>query len=187
MYHFRVLILRHVIQLGTLNSTRGKITLLNRLDLSLLNTTTSPSIGIPFPPSEWADNNANFTVTTNSSTGTVAYIEDYYEVGQGGFKNLTGKVAAKLNATETHLLLATNTKKSSVSANSLFITYASAERDIEGLTPQLIAIGNKTVPGVNQGLLPFLTKHAEDRTGILFLDWYANVTGLVDVIVGGQV
>lgn len=173
--------------LGTLNTTRGKITLLNRLDLSLLDPKNSSSIGIPFPPSVWADNNANFTIKTNASTGTVAYIEDYYEVGKGGYRNLTGKVAAKLNATVSHLMLSTNTTKSSASAQSLFITFASAQRDVEGLTPQLLALGNKTVNGVNQDLLPFLKKNAEKRMGLLFLDWYANVTDLVPTIVEAQV
>lgn len=123
-------------QLTTLGAARGQITFLRRLDWSSLQPASAfPPIGVPIPPPVWPDNQPDWSVVYNPSTAATAYVEDYYEIG--GPLGVDSKVSQKYNATTTHLDKARTATGDS--ANQLFITFASAEKDddIPPVTPQV--------------------------------------------------
>jgi 1-phosphatidylinositol phosphodiesterase len=125
------------------------------------------------------------------------YIEDYYEIG--GPSGTASKVQWKYNATTAHLA-----KAGRELADSLFITFSSAEQDYDvppeyprvrsrlsrpygsctNRRVQIIALGNNSDVGVNQKLLPYLRKTMGSRRGIVLMDWYAQVPGLVEGVIG---
>ncbi|KIK57359.1 hypothetical protein GYMLUDRAFT_755825 [Collybiopsis luxurians FD-317 M1] len=172
--------------LGTLGEARGKLTLLQRYDWNLLPTgpAYSKRFGIHLDPEDWTDNDPNITLVYNTVNGVeqIAYIEDYYETdgvptGAGPAENIQWKY----NATIAHLQEAINPN---IHPDQLYITFASSEHDTDGETPRIMALGNGTdIPGVNQKILPFLQKNKGKRFGIVMLDFFDTVPGLVEAII----
>ncbi|KAJ7597580.1 PLC-like phosphodiesterase [Mycena floridula] len=169
--------------LGTLGEARGKLTLLQRFDYDLLDPVTVKPIGIRLDAGHWTDNGPAIELTYNVAKKSVAYIEDYYETdglpqGAGAAINIQWKY----NATVAHLLNATI-----YHPDSLYISFASSEHtaDVPPETPRIMALGNGTaVPGVNQKLLPWFKQHKGGRFGIVMLDFFDSVPGLVEAILG---
>ncbi|KAJ7043118.1 PLC-like phosphodiesterase [Mycena alexandri] len=169
--------------LGTLGEARGKLTLLRRYDYEFLPASESKRFGIPFSPSAWTDNSPSITIVYNTSAQQKAFIEDYYEtnglpIGAGAAENIQWKY----NATMAHLLNATTQNP-----DQLYITFASSEHDedVPPETPRIQALGNGTdTPGVNQKLLPWLQEHKGKRFGIIMLDFFDSVPGLVEAVIG---
>jgi len=62
-------------QLGTLGEARGKLTLLQRFDFSLLAAHLRERIGIHLDPSHWTVNGKSTELTYNAAEGHVAYIQ----------------------------------------------------------------------------------------------------------------
>ncbi|CAD6575914.1 MAG: hypothetical protein TREMPRED_001537 [Tremellales sp. Tagirdzhanova-0007] len=161
--------------LPTLGETRGKLVLLRRFDLSLL--PSAPALGLNVSAG-WLDNVANFSIPLGS--GKNAYIEDYYELD--GVNGTNEVITYKYNATVKHLEAAKNTD-----LNQLWISFSSAELDtaIPPDTPRILALGNGTgTPGVNQRLLPYYQATKSNRRGIVLMDWFAQVPGLVESVIG---
>ncbi|KAF9061121.1 PLC-like phosphodiesterase [Rhodocollybia butyracea] len=173
--------------LGTLGEARGKLTLLQRYDYSLLPDTPeySKRIGIHLDPEDWTDNTPNITLVYNTVNGVqeIAYIEDYYETdGLPATASVAENIQWKYNATLAHLQEAIDPN---FHPDQLYITFASAEHDTVGVTPRNMALGNGTnVPGVNQKILPFLQQNAGKRFGIIMLDFFGSVPGVVEAIIG---
>ncbi|KAJ1551872.1 hypothetical protein HK405_013609, partial [Cladochytrium tenue] len=103
--------------LGTLGDARGRIVLLRRFALDLLDSAYDASLpGLYMSPALWLDNNANITLVYNSSTGAAAYIEDFYETSGASYEV---NIQQKFNATVAHLAFAAATP---VGTGALFIT-----------------------------------------------------------------
>ncbi|KAJ7724183.1 PLC-like phosphodiesterase [Mycena maculata] len=167
--------------LGTLGEARGKLTFLQRYDYEFLPASESKRIGIQLPPEAWTDNSPIIEIVYNTSTDQIAYIEDYYEmdglpIGAGAAENIQWKY----NATVAHLENATL-----YNPDQLYISFASAEHDEDVETPIVIALGNGTdTPGVNQKLLPWLQERKGKRFGIIMLDFFDSMPGLVEAVIG---
>ncbi|KAF5390986.1 hypothetical protein D9757_004016 [Collybiopsis confluens] len=172
--------------LGTLGQARGKLTLLQRFDWNLLPTSLAYSkrFGIHLDPEDWTDNDPNITLVYNTVTGKqeIAYIEDYYETD--GVPSTAGpaeNIQWKYNATVAHLQEAISPN---IHPDQLYITFASSEHDTDGETPRIMALGNGTdIPGVNQKILPWLQANKGKRFGIVMLDFFDTVPGLVEAII----
>jgi len=78
--------------------------------------------GIDLPPSQWLDNDPNFTI--NYSQNHTALIEDYYDVPDSG--GLEGTVKLKLNATTAHIGNAVQNYNTLNDSGAFWITFASA-------------------------------------------------------------
>lgn len=175
--------------LPTLGEARGKAVLFRRFDLDQLPDEYEAALpGLHFSPSAWTDDSKDITLTYNTAKNLTAYIEDYYEPDDlGDDSTPAANIAAKLNATVTHLQKATT--NSSNYADSLFISFASAEHVLTvpvAVTPQIMAVGaeNSSTPlgGVNQQLLPVLQELDGQRMGIVVVDFWDQPSDLVPSI-----
>ncbi|KAJ7716214.1 hypothetical protein DFH07DRAFT_785445 [Mycena maculata] len=67
------------------------------------------------------------------------------------------------------------------------LCFASTEHDVDipSETPRIMALGNGTsTPGVNQKLLPWLRSRKGKRFGIIMLDFFDSVRGMVEAVIG---
>jgi len=129
-------------ELGTLGDVIGKIVLLRRFDLDLLETSYESTVpGIHFSPERWEDNRASITVIYNedringSGDGT-AHIEDHYGPETLPSSSLQENIDVKLDAVQSHL---TNSEQ----PDPLYWGFASGknvQHDV-AVTPALIAQG----------------------------------------------
>ncbi|KAJ6614943.1 PLC-like phosphodiesterase [Mycena sp. CBHHK59/15] len=168
--------------LGTLGEARGKLTFLQRYSYGLLPASYSHRIGIQLDPSQWTDNNPNIILIYNSTTSQIAYIEDYYEIGLPIGSGYAENIQWKFNATTAHVEEATMSHP-----DQLYISFASSEHDVDipSETPRIMALGNGTsTPGVNQKLLPWLQARKGKRFGIIMLDFFDSVPGMVEAVIG---
>ncbi|KAK7435778.1 hypothetical protein VKT23_019476 [Stygiomarasmius scandens] len=168
--------------LGTLGESRGKLILLQRFNYDMLPSSMSNRIGIHLPPEQWTDNGPNITILYNEPQAQFAFIEDYYEIGLPIGSGPALNIRWKLNATLAHLQDA-----STLHSDQLYITFASSEHnvDLPPEYPRIMALGNGTdVPGVNQQLLPWLKERKGKRFGVVMLDFYDSVPGLVEAVIG---
>ncbi|KAJ6509094.1 PLC-like phosphodiesterase [Mycena vulgaris] len=168
--------------LGTLGEARGKLTFLQRYSYDLLPASAAHRIGIQLAPSLWTDNSPNITLVYNSSTNQIAYIEDYYEIGLPIGAGYAENIQWKFNATTAHIEEATVRHP-----DQLYISFASSEHDVDipSETPRIMALGNGTdTPGVNQKLLPWLRARKGKRFGIIMLDFFDSVPGMVEAVIG---
>ncbi|KAF9465583.1 PLC-like phosphodiesterase [Collybia nuda] len=184
--------------LGTLGQARGKLTLLQRFTYSLLPSTSTNRIGIHLDASQWTDNSPDITLVYNNAKNQIAYIEvrvsppdrvgqrltplqDFYEMSLPADAGTAANIEMKFNATITHLDRATKEHP-----DQLFISFASAEHNLASPTvsPRIMALGDGSVPGVDQKLLPWLKERKGKRFGIIMLDFYDAVPGLVEAAIG---
>ncbi|KAJ7273127.1 PLC-like phosphodiesterase [Mycena rebaudengoi] len=168
--------------LGTLGEARGKLTFLQRYHYDFLPASESKRMGIQLPPSQWSDNQPDIAIVYNTSSNQVAYIEDYYEIGLPVGSGAAENIQWKFNATTAHIENATM-----YNPDQLYISFASAEHndDTPPITPIIMALGNGTsTPGVNQKLLPWLKARKGKRFGIIMLDFFDAVPGLVEAVIG---
>ncbi|KAJ7433433.1 PLC-like phosphodiesterase [Mycena galericulata] len=168
--------------LGTLGEARGKLTFLQRFTYDLLPATASHRIGIQLPPNLWTDNSPNITLVYNTTTNQIAYIEDYYEIGLPIGAGYAENIQWKFNATTAHIEEATTKNP-----DQLYISFASSEHDVDipSETPRIMALGNGTdTPGVNQKLLPWFQARRGKRFGIIMLDFFDSVPGMVEAVIG---
>ncbi|KAF8877946.1 PLC-like phosphodiesterase [Gymnopilus junonius] len=172
--------------LGTLGEARGKLTLLQRFDYSLLPPGLNKRIGIPLDPAHWTDNAKIIQLIYNVAKDQVAFIEDFYAInrelplGSGA----TAYIDAKYNAVVAHL---TNATLPNLNPNQLYISFSSAAfiQDSPPMTPKIFALGNGTeLLGMNQRLLPWLRARKGQRFGIIMFDFYDAVPGLVEAAIG---
>ncbi|KAF7353661.1 PLC-like phosphodiesterase [Mycena venus] len=168
--------------LGTLGEARGKLTFLQRYSYDFLPASESKRFGIQLPPNEWTDNSPSIEIVYNSATQQTAFIEDYYEIGLPIGAGAAENIQWKFNATTAHLQNATT-----LNPDQLYISFASSEHDedVPPETPRIMALGNGTAtPGVNQKLLPWLQARKGKRFGIIMLDFFDAVPGLVEAVIG---
>jgi 1-phosphatidylinositol phosphodiesterase len=167
--------------LGTLGEARGKMTLLQRFTWKLLPNSPEYSnrFGIYLSPSSWTDNGPDIVLPYNNASNQIAYIEDFYE--PNGASSAEESVTWKYNATVAHLKKAITLEK-----DQLFISFSSAELISfdPPVTPEIMALGDGFVSGVNQRLLPWLQSHKGERFGIIMLDFFDSVPGLVEAVIG---
>ncbi|KAJ7063523.1 PLC-like phosphodiesterase [Mycena amicta] len=165
--------------LGTLGEARGKLTFLQRYDYEFLPATESKRIGIHLAPEQWTDNSPEIEILY--AKNQIAFIEDYYEIGLPVGSGVAQNVQWKFNATTAHIHNATM-----LNPDQLYITFASSEhdQDIPAETPNIMALGDGTTPGVNQKLLPWLQERRGKRFGIIMLDFFDVVPGLVEAVIG---
>ncbi|KAJ7915504.1 PLC-like phosphodiesterase [Mycena leptocephala] len=167
--------------LGTLGEARGKLTFLQRYSYNFLPASESKRFGIQLPPNAWTDNSPAIEIVYNNSPKQTAFIEDYYEIGLPVGAGVAENVQWKFNATTAHLQNATM-----FNADQLYISFASSEHDddVPPETPRIMALGDGTTPGVNQKLLPWLQANKGKRFGIIMLDFFDAVPGLVEAVIG---
>ncbi|KAL0570914.1 hypothetical protein V5O48_011054 [Marasmius crinis-equi] len=174
--------------LGTLGESRGKLILLQRFAYTLLPSDLTNRIGIALPPNLWTDNGADIELVYNEAEGRVAYIEDFYEphppADESSGNRAEINIQWKFNATVAHLERAGDSTNETTK-DQLFITFASAENNVELVVPEIMALGNGTsTPGVNQRLLQWLSEKKGLRRGIVMLDFFDTVPGLVEAVIG---
>ncbi|KAJ1545575.1 hypothetical protein HK405_007843, partial [Cladochytrium tenue] len=157
--------------LGTLGDARGRIVLLRRFALDLLDSAYDASLpGLYMSPALWLDNNANITLVYNSSTGAAAYIEDFYETSGASYEI---NIQQKFNATIAHLAFAAATP---IGTGALFITFASAVHDFGNpdVVPVDMALGAGATAtpagGVNNRLPTYLPNLSGKRLGVVVFD-----------------
>lgn len=169
--------------LPSLGDARGKAVLIRRFDLDQLGGEYEAALpGLHLSPGLWTDDGKDIALTYNTALNLTAYVEDYYEPDDlGDNSTAASNIAAKANATLAHLEKAT--RDASNYADSLFITFASAEHVTTSpvaVTPQIMALGtgNLSTPlgGVNQQILPALEGLQGERLGVVVLDFW-NVPG----------
>ncbi|KNZ75847.1 1-phosphatidylinositol phosphodiesterase [Termitomyces sp. J132] len=169
--------------LGTLGEARGKLTLLQRFTYSLLPPTSTNRIGIWLDAAHWTDNGKIIEIVYNAPENQIAFIEDYYFMDElSADAGTEPNIDLKFNTTVAHLINATM-----FNMDQLYISFASASHDdaVPPVTPKVMALGNGTdVPGVNQKLLPWLRERKGQRFGIIMLDFYDAVPGLVEAVIG---
>ncbi|KAI0383135.1 PLC-like phosphodiesterase [Hypomontagnella monticulosa] len=181
-------------RLGTLGESRGKIVLVRRFDVEGLDDTLP---GLHMGPTAWLDNDPKgFALVYNTTTNATAYIEDYYEPDSLGENSTVAvNVAAKFDAVKTHLKLAASSakEKSGDEADSLFITFASAEHNSNTppVFPKTMALGNGTIVtpdgGVNHQLVTLLQHMQDSRLGVVVVDFFDEPANLIELILGSQV
>ncbi|KAF9030300.1 PLC-like phosphodiesterase [Hymenopellis radicata] len=173
--------------LGTLGDARGKLTLLQRFTWDLLPSSSefSTRFGIALPPSQWTDNSPDIEIVYNTATtpNQAAFIEDYYEIGLPTGSGADENIQWKYNATTAHIDEAIDGKRGE---DQLWISFASSEHNADNPpeTPEIMALGNGSVQGVNQRLLSFLNTRQGGRFGVIMLDFFDTVPGLVEAIIG---
>ncbi|KND92256.1 1-phosphatidylinositol phosphodiesterase, partial [Tolypocladium ophioglossoides CBS 100239] len=180
--------------IGTLGEARGKVTLLKRFDLNKLDPSYDASLpGVHFSPNDWDDNvsfveslgalqvadmpqGPNITLVYNKDTGETAYIEDYYQPMTPQGSSLEENIIWKYNATVAHLQMAAQTHP-----DSLFWSFASSNNigNTPPNTPEEQALGDGTVTGVNQRLIPFLKTQRGKRLGIVMFDFFEEPSDLM--------
>ncbi|KAJ7349106.1 PLC-like phosphodiesterase [Mycena albidolilacea] len=168
--------------LGTLGEARGKLTFLQRYTYDILPASESKRFGIQLPPNAWTDNSPSIEIVYNTLTQQKAFIEDYYEIGLPVGAGAAENIQWKFNATTAHVENATM-----LNPDQLYISFASSEHDedVPPETPRIMALGNGTAtPGVNQKLLPWLQARKGKRFGIIMLDFFDAVPGLVEAVIG---
>ncbi|KAI9646350.1 hypothetical protein NHQ30_005794 [Ciborinia camelliae] len=171
-------------ELGTLGEARGKIILLRRFDLDHLPDSYQNALpGLHFSPALWIDNSPDIKIIYNAATNCKAYIEDYYEPETPYPSNATFNIQWKYNATITHLLKAAD---KSLAPDSLWWTWASGGQLLDGVTPEIMAIGNGTnytpTGGINQKLVTFLKGMKGKRLGIVMFDFFETPGNLVETL-----
>ncbi|KAF9269823.1 PLC-like phosphodiesterase [Marasmius fiardii PR-910] len=175
-------------KLGTLGESRGKLILLQRFAYSLLPPDLTDRIGIALPPNLWTDNSANIELVYNEKEGRIAFIEDFYEPHPPPTESPDNRadisIRYKFNATVAHLTRAGD-RNNATTKDQLFISFASGENNDESVVPKIMALGNGTAtPGVNQRLLEWLNGRKGERRGIVMLDFFNTVPGLVEAVIG---
>ncbi|KAJ3536946.1 hypothetical protein NMY22_g5806 [Coprinellus aureogranulatus] len=177
-------------ELGTLGESRGKIILLQRFSYRLLQ--PAPALerlhGLDLGADRWTDNGDDIHLVYNSQSGSTAFIEDRYQItlpDSEAAASPDAYITSKYNVTTAHLDKATSTD--SQTADQLFITFASAaylQDPTEGfwMYPRLYALGDESASGVNARLLPYFQQRKGKRLGIIMLDFYDAVPGLVEAI-----
>ncbi|KXN85636.1 hypothetical protein AN958_10973 [Leucoagaricus sp. SymC.cos] len=170
----------------TLGEARGKLTLLQRYDLPLLDPTENPNqIGIDLGPDRWTDNGKSIELVYNQAKNQIAYIEDFYNIVLPTNSTLSDQIQAKFDVSTQHL---TNATLPHLHPDQLYISFASAAftpSTNPPMTPRLYAVGDgDQVQGMNQRLLPWLKQRKGKRFGVIMLDFYDAVPGLVEAVIG---
>ncbi|KAJ3575474.1 hypothetical protein NP233_g1076 [Leucocoprinus birnbaumii] len=173
--------------LGTLGEARGKLTLLQRYSLPLLNASDHPNhIGIDLGPDRWTDNGKSIELVYNQEKSQIAYIEDFYNIVLPDNSTAADHIQAKFDAVTQHL---TNATLTDLHPDQLFISFTSAAfiplAGNASMTPILYALGDGDhVQGMNQRLLPWLKERKGKRFGVMMMDFYDAVPGLVEAVIG---
>ncbi|PPQ88174.1 hypothetical protein CVT25_005139 [Psilocybe cyanescens] len=170
--------------LGTLGQARGKLTLLQRWSNDQLPSDLTKRIGIPLDPGHWTDNGKAIELVYNVAESQIAFIEDFYQIDLPLGSGANAYIETKFDAVTAHL---TNATLTNLNPDQLYISFASAAfvLDSPPMTPEIYALGNGTdVLGMNSKLLPWLQARKGKRFGIIMLDFYDAVPGLVEAVIG---
>ncbi|KAI0481066.1 PLC-like phosphodiesterase [Xylariaceae sp. FL0804] len=168
----------------TLGDYRGRILLFKRFDLSDLPPEREARVpGLHMSPSQWEVNGIDFELVYNQTTNATAFIEDYYYPTP--YTTPQANIAAKLNATTTHLRKAATREFGS---DSLWITFSSGTHvdSTPPTTPETMALGTGDAitagQGVNQQLVPVLRELRGSRLGIVVMDFFETPPELIDLV-----
>jgi 1-phosphatidylinositol phosphodiesterase len=162
-------------ELGALGEVRGKIILLRRFDLDLLETSYEAVVpGIHFSPERWQDNGASIKIVynqdrVNSSGDGTAYIEDHYGPETPPSSSLQENIDIKIVAVQSHLDAAASGQQ----PDGFYWSFASGKnvRHDVAITPASVAQGCKNTRGVNQHLLDYFKDKRGKRFGIVMFDF----------------
>ena len=170
-------------ELGTLGEMRGKIILLRRFDLDLLQEIHESTIpGIHLSPKLWQDNAASIKIAYNNDRVNgdgegAAYIEDYYGPETSPSSSLQENIAIKFDAVQSHL----DAAASDDHPNGFCWGFASGKnvRHDTAVTPALVARGCEDVDGVNRRLLEYFGDKQGKRFGIVMFDFVNDPDELI--------
>ncbi|TEB20407.1 PLC-like phosphodiesterase [Coprinellus micaceus] len=169
-------------ELGTLGESRGKIILLQRFSYRLLN--PPPEVprlhGLDLGADRWTDNGDDIHLVYNPESGATAFIEDRYAITLP---------PSATPSTDAYISTKKQRAPDAQTADQLFITFASAaflQDPTEGfyMYPRLYAVGEGNTPGMNERLLHYFEQRKGQRFGVIMLDFYDAVPGLVETILG---
>ncbi|TEB25109.1 hypothetical protein FA13DRAFT_1738741 [Coprinellus micaceus] len=145
--------------------------------------------GLDLGADRWTDNGDDIHLVYNPESGATAFIEDRYAITlpPSATPSTDAYISTKFNATTTHLEKAAG--PDAQTADQLFITFASAaflQDPTEGfyMYPRLYAVGEGNTPGMNERLLHYFEQRKGQRFGVIMLDFYDAVPGLVETILG---
>ncbi|KAH9475852.1 hypothetical protein JR316_0011412 [Psilocybe cubensis] len=172
--------------LGTLGQARGKLTLLQRWSYDQLPLNLTKRIGIPLDPEHWTDNGKAIELVYNVAKSQIAFIEDFYRIDIPLGSGANAYIEAKFDAVTAHL---TNATLTNLNPDQLYISFASAAflLDSPPMTPRASRIQNiiqHCGDCINRKLLPWLQTRKGQRFGIIMLDFYDAVPGLVEAVIG---
>ncbi|KDR79191.1 hypothetical protein GALMADRAFT_243091 [Galerina marginata CBS 339.88] len=177
--------------LGTLGEARGKLILLQRFDFNLLPAHLTERTGIHLDPGHWTVNGKSIELAYNVEEGQIACIQDYYRVQLPTNSNPASCIQEKFQAITAHLEQAMD---SSLHPDQLYISFSSASFRVEdpalALSPEVYALGNvkESLIGLNHRLASWLQeKQGNKRLGIVLMDFYDAVPGLVELIIGKDI
>ncbi|TEB11990.1 PLC-like phosphodiesterase [Coprinellus micaceus] len=166
-------------ELGTLGESRGKIILLQRFSYRLLN--PSPEVprlhGLDLGADRWTDNGDDIHLVYNPESGATAFIEDRYAITLP---------PSATPSTDAYITAGPDAQ----TADQLFITFASAaflQDPTEGfyMYPRVtVRRWEGNTPGMNERLLHYFEQRKGQRFGVIMLDFYDAVPGLVETILG---
>ncbi|KAJ7239194.1 PLC-like phosphodiesterase [Mycena haematopus] len=174
-------------ELGTLGAARGKLVLLQRFTYQFLSSPANP-FGIHLEAKQWTENGGDIKLVYKKAPKRVAYIQDTFKPLVPPSSSADANITSKFEAITGHLTKAMNAAVSVSDRKdveeALYISFASAHKNADRITPNIIALGDASTTGINERLLPWIRQHKEKRLGIVLLDFYHSQPELVEAIIG---
>ncbi|KAK7001525.1 PLC-like phosphodiesterase [Favolaschia claudopus] len=175
-------------ELGTLGAARGKLILLQRFTYQFLSSPgpTNP-FGIHLDAEQWTPNGGDINLVYNKEPKRVAYIQDTFMPLVPPHSTADANISSKFEAVTGHLTKAMNATTADTNNDAeeaLYICFASAHKNADKITPNIIALGDASTTGMNERLLPWVKEHKGKRFGVLLLDFYHSQPELVKAVIG---
>ncbi|KAJ7828028.1 PLC-like phosphodiesterase [Mycena olivaceomarginata] len=170
-------------ELGTLGTARGKLVLLQRFTYQYLSSPAN-SFGIHLDAEQWTPNGGDIKLVYNQTPKRVAYIQDTFMPLVPPRSSADVNITSKFEAVTSHLAKAMNATLDSDVEEALYVSFASAHKNADKITPNIIALGDASTKGMNERLLPWFKQHKGNRFGIVLLDFYHSQPELVEAIIG---
>ncbi|KAF8170823.1 PLC-like phosphodiesterase [Mycena galopus ATCC 62051] len=170
-------------ELGTLGAARGKLVLLQRFTYQFLSSPANP-VGIHLDAEQWTPNGGDIKLVYNKVPKRVAYIQDTFMPLVPPRSSADANITSKFEAVTSHLAKAINAAVDGEVDEGFYISFASAHKNADRITPNIIALGDASTTGMNERLLPWFKQHKGKRLGVVLLDFYHSQPGLVEAIIG---
>ncbi|KAJ7189703.1 PLC-like phosphodiesterase [Mycena haematopus] len=174
-------------ELGTLGAVRGKLVLLQRFTYQFLSSPANP-FGIHLDAEQWTDNGGDIKLVYRKTPKRVAYIQDTFKPlvppGSSADANITSKFETVIGHLTKAMNAAATVSDGEDVEEALYISFASAHKNTDRITPNIIALGDASTSGMNERLLSWVKQHKGKRLGIVLLDFYHSQPELVEAIIG---
>ncbi|KAJ7190737.1 PLC-like phosphodiesterase [Mycena pura] len=172
-------------ELGTLGAARGKLVLLQRFTYQFLPSPANP-FGIHLDAEQWTPNGGDIELAYSKIPKRVAYIQDTFMPLVPPHSSADANITSKFEAVTGHLAKAMNAALNGEVEEAFYISFASAHKNADRITPNIIALGDASTSttGMNERLLPWFKQHKGKRFGAVLLDFYHSQPEMVEAIIG---